>query len=53
MMIDVMLEASLTDKSKLEIKGENGFKYAMKNLSRKNNLKSISNLITKTSITNI
>jgi glycosyltransferase involved in cell wall biosynthesis len=52
MMIDVMVEASLTDKSKLEIKGENGFKYAMKNLSRKNNLKSISNLITKTSITN-
>ena len=51
MMIDVMVEASLTDKTKLKIKGENGFKYAMKNLSRKNNLKSISNLITKTSIT--
>ena len=49
MMIDVMVEASLTDKSKLEMKGVNGFKYAMKNLSRKNNLKLISNLITNNS----
>ena len=41
MLIDVMREASLNKKSELELKGENGFKYAMENLSRKNNLKRI------------
>ena len=35
MLIDVMREASLSKKSELELKGENGFKYAMENLSRK------------------
>ena len=41
MFVDVMREASLNKKSELELKGENGFKYAMDNLSRKNNLKKI------------
>jgi glycosyltransferase involved in cell wall biosynthesis len=39
MLIDVMREASLTKKPELELKGENGFNFAMKNLSKKNNLK--------------
>ena len=33
-----MREASLAKKSELELKGENGFNFAMKNLSKKNNL---------------
>lgn len=38
MLIDAMREASLTKKSELELKGENGFNFAMKNLSKRNNL---------------
>ena len=38
MLIDAMREASLTKKSELALKGENGFNFAMKNLSKKNNL---------------
>ena len=41
MLIDAMREASLTKKSELELKGENGFNFAMKNLSKKNNLKQL------------
>ena len=39
------LEEELNKKSELELKGENGFKYAMENLSRKNNLKQLVNVI--------
>lgn len=53
MLKDVMKEVSLTTKSELELRGENGFKYAMKNLSKKNNLKLIVNLISKITDTNI
>jgi len=45
MLIDVMREAFLTKKSELEIKGENGFNFAMKNLSKKNNLKQLVKVI--------
>ena len=45
MLIDAMREASLTKKSELELKGENGFNFAMKNLSKKNNLKQLVNAI--------
>ena len=38
MLINVMREAYSTKKSELELKGENGFNFAMKNLSKKNNL---------------
>ena len=38
MLINVMREAYLTEKSELELKGENGFNFAMENLSKKNNL---------------
>ena len=41
MLIVAMREASLTKKSELELKGENGFNFAMKNLSKKNNLKQL------------
>jgi len=41
MLIDAMRKASLTKKSKLELKGENGFNFAMENLSKKNNLKQL------------
>lgn len=41
MLIDAMREASLTKKSELELKGKNGFNFAMKNLSKKNNLKQL------------
>lgn len=41
MLIDAMREASLTKKSELELKGENGFNFAMKNLSKRNNLKQL------------
>lgn len=41
MLIDAMREASLTKKSELELKGENGFNFAMENLSKKNNLKQL------------
>lgn len=41
MLIDVMREAYLTKKSELELKGENGFNFAIKNLSKKNNLKQL------------
>jgi len=41
MLIDVMREASLNKKSELELKGENGFNYAVLNLSKKNNLKKL------------
>ena len=40
-MTDAMREASLTKKSELELKGANGFNFAMKNLSKKNNLKQL------------
>jgi glycosyltransferase involved in cell wall biosynthesis len=45
MLIDAMREASLTKKSELELKGENGFNFAMKNLSKKNNLKQLVKVI--------
>ena len=45
MLIDAMREASLTKKPELELKGENGFNFAMKNLSKKNNLKQLVNAI--------
>lgn len=41
MLIDVMREASSAKKSELESKGKNGFNFAMKNLSKKNNLKQL------------
>jgi glycosyltransferase involved in cell wall biosynthesis len=41
MLIDAMREASLTKKSELELKGKNGFNFAMKNLSKRNNLKQL------------
>ena len=41
MLIDAMRKASLTKKSELELKGENGFNFAMENLSKKNNLKQL------------
>ena len=41
MLIDAMREASLTKKSELELKGENGFNFAMENLLKKNNLKQL------------
>ena len=41
MLIDAMREASLTKKLELELKGENGFNFAMKNLSKRNNLKQL------------
>ena len=41
MLIDAMREAFLTKKSELELKGENGFNFAIKNLSKKNNLKQL------------
>ena len=40
-----MREASLTKKSELELKGENGFNFAMENLSKRNNLKQITDII--------
>lgn len=45
MLIDAMRESSSTKKSELELKGENGFNFAMKNLSKKNNLKQLVNAI--------
>ena len=47
MLIDVMREASLTSKPELELKGESGFNYAMKNLSKKKNLNQIVDVILK------
>lgn len=44
-MIDVMVKASLTDKAELELKGENGFNFAIKNLSKKNSLKRLVKII--------
>ena len=41
MLIDAMREASITEKSELELKGLNGFDFAMENLSKKNNLSKI------------
>ena len=38
MLIDAMREASLTEKSELELKGKNGFNFAMEKLSKKDNL---------------
>jgi len=38
MLRDTMRVASLTKKSELELKGQNGFHFAMKNLSKKSNL---------------
>jgi glycosyltransferase involved in cell wall biosynthesis len=40
-LIDAMREAFLTKKSELELKGENGYNFAIKNLSKKNNLKQL------------
>ena len=45
-----MREASLNKKSELELKGENGFKYAMENLSRKTNFKKDSQNYFRTNI---
>ena len=45
MLIDVMREAFLTEKSELELKGENGFNFAMENLSKRNNLNQIIDII--------
>jgi glycosyltransferase involved in cell wall biosynthesis len=40
-----MKVASLVEKKELNLKGENGFKYAMNHLSKKNNLQQIVNVI--------
>ena len=45
MLIDAMKEAYSTKKSELQLKGNNGFIFAMKNLSKKNNLKKLINCI--------
>ena len=45
MLIDVMREVSYMTKSVLEVRGHNGFKFAMKNFSKKNNLRKIINII--------
>ena len=45
MLIDAMREASLTKKSELELKGQNGFNFALDNLSKKNNLNQITDII--------
>ena len=47
MLIDVMREASLTKKSELELKGKNGFNFAMENLSKKKNLNQLVKSITE------
>ena len=41
MMIDTLKQVYLTNRSVLELKGENGFNFALKNLSKKNNLKQL------------
>ena len=41
MLTILMREAYSTEKSELELKGENGFAFAMENLSKKNNLKQL------------
>lgn len=41
LLTSVMREAFLTKKTELELKGENGFNFAMENLSKKNNLKQL------------
>lgn len=45
MLTDTMREAYLTDKSELEIKGQNGFNFALDNLSKKNNLDQITDVV--------
>ena len=45
MLIDVMREAFLTEKSELQIQGKNGFDFAMENFSKKNNLNQIIDII--------
>ena len=45
MLMDAMREAYLTEKSELELKGKNGFNFAMENLSKKNNLNQIIDII--------
>lgn len=40
-----MKEAFLLDKNELDLKAENGFNYAMNNLSKKNNLQQVVNVI--------
>ena len=45
MLIDVMREAFLTEKSELELKGENGFNFAIEKLSKKNNLNQLVKVI--------
>lgn len=45
MLIDTMRDAYLTDKSELELKGQDGFNFAIKNLSKKNNLKQLVNFM--------
>lgn len=47
MLIDVMREVSCMTKSLLEVRGRNGFKFAMKNFSKKNNLRKIINIISE------
>ena len=49
MLIKGMKVAYATESSELILSGLNGFKYAMENLSKKNNLKRIVSLITKIS----
>jgi len=45
MLVNIMREASLSEKSELELKGENGFNFAMEKLSKKNNLKQLVKVI--------
>ena len=45
MLTKTMRDAYSTEKKELNLKGENGFKYAMNHLSKKNNLQQIINVI--------
>jgi glycosyltransferase involved in cell wall biosynthesis len=45
MLVNIMRKAYLSEKSELELKGENGFNFAMEKLSKKNNLKQLVKLI--------
>ena len=47
MLVDTMRKAFFTKKSELDSKGLNGFKYALNNLSKKNNLKELVKTILK------
>lgn len=47
MMIETMRKAFHTKKSELELKGDNGYNFAIKNLSKQNNLKQLVKAILK------